>query len=250
MKQYILSAAAILFMSNAIAQDNSGTIVYEQTVKLDFKAHPELEAFADMMPKIPSAKRTLYYTPDITLYKSEKAPEEVTNQVSGSNTQMDIKMDMPEETVYRDMKAGVSYEQKEFMGREFLVTGDVKQQSWKMTGKQKEISGYPCNEAMLVQGKDTMTAWFTPAIPVAAGPSTLGNLPGMILEANMAGMLELKAISITPGAIDKSLLVKPKGGKKISKEDFEKMVAEKTKEMDEATGGNGDGVRIRIERGN
>lgn len=247
MKHIILAAATLLAVTNATAQDNTGTIVYEQTIKFDFDSHPELKQFAAMMPEQQSDKQILYYTPDATIYKSQSKPKEVENSVSGNSMQVKIQMDSRQEIVYKDLKAGISYEQKEFMGRQFLVTGNIKQQSWKMTGKQQEISGYPCQEATMIIDKDTVWAWFTPAIPVATGPSSFGNLPGMILEARIGKMVVIKAVSITPGKVDMAQLVKPKSGKKVSHEEYEKIVAAKTKEMQEQFGGSGKSIIIRTD---
>lgn len=247
MKPILILAASLLTIT-ARAQDNTGTIEYEQTIKMDFSRTPELAAFAEMIPKQMSDKRIMYYTQDVTLYKSEKKPEETTNEINqGNNVRISFDNAMPDEVVYKDLKEGVTYEQKDFMGRQFLVTGDIKQQKWKMTGRQKEILGYPSQEATLQRDKDTIIAWFTPAIPVASGPGSLGNLPGMILEATVSSMIEIKAVSVKPGTVDKALLQKPKGGKKMTEEEFDKLVAEKTKEM-QAQYGGGDGKQIIIRR--
>lgn len=249
MKQIIGLLAAALLTTQVQAQNNSGTITYEQIITLDFSKHPEMEAFAAMIPKEQRSKKILYYTPTATLYKNGQEEPATTNTTSGGANVM-IKMDMPEEIVFQDITAGKTYEQKEFMGRQFLITGDVAQNKWKMTGRQKEIAGYPCMQATLIEDKDTLNAWFTSAIPVASGPANMAGLPGMILEINNGDEMKIVAVNIQEGAPDKSLMEKPKAGKKISKEEFEKMVTEKTKEMEQANGGDGDRIIIRREISN
>ena len=247
MKQIIALLGATIIASAAMAQDNNGTIVYTQTIKLNFDDHPELAAFAEMIPKEQSSKKVLYYTPTESLYKDVPKEKEAENNVSNGNG-VHIKMDFegPAEIIYKDLAKEEIIEQKEFMGRQFLITGDMKEMKWKMTGRQKEILNMPAQEAMMVMDKDTVLAWFTPTIPVKSGPSSLGNLPGMILEVHVGTMVEMKATAIIH-SVEKDQLVKPKGGKKISQKDFDAIVEEKTKEMQESMGG-GDGKQIIIRR--
>ncbi len=50
----------------------------------------------------------------------------------------------------------------------------------------KRILGYLCMEATTTNKKgEPILVWYTPQIPVPAGPDTLMNLPGMVLEADI-----------------------------------------------------------------
>lgn len=247
MKQIIASVGLALITCGAAAQDNSGTIIYTQTIRLNFDDRPEMAAFADMIPKEQSSKKLLCYSPQASLYKDVPKEKETENSVSSGNG-IHIKMDFdsPSEIVYKDLINNETIEQKEFMGRQFLIIGDMKEIKWKMTGRQKRILEFPAQEAVTIQDKDTITAWFSPAIPVKSGPSSLGNLPGMILEVYIGSMLELKATAILHNEADKNQLVKPKGGKKMTRKEFEAMVEAKTKEMN--IGGGGDGRQVIIHR--
>jgi NAD-dependent dihydropyrimidine dehydrogenase PreA subunit len=115
-----------------------------------------------------------------------------------------------------------------------------------LTGKQKTILGMPCQQALLKKDKDTVEAWFTPAIPVSAGPMGLAGLPGMILEATQRNV-SFVATAFTPGTADAALIVKPKEGKKVTGEEYDKIVEKKTKEMADEYGGNGN-VIIKVNR--
>lgn len=246
MKQIIALLGAALITSAAVAQDNTGTIIYTQTIRLNFDDRPELAAFADMIPKEQSSKKLLYYSPQASLYKDAPKEKEAENNVSNGNG-VHIKMDFdaPSEIVYTDLIKNETIEQKEFMGRQFLISGDAKDLKWKITGRQKKILEFPAQEAITVHDKDTITAWFTPTIPVKSGPSSLGNLPGMILEVYMGNMVELKATAVIHNEVDKTQLVKPKGGKKMNRNQFEAMVEAKNKEMNI---GGGDGKQVIIHR--
>ena len=54
--------------------------------------------------------------------------------------------------------------------------------SWTITGSKKTISGYETQLATCVFRGRSYEAWFTPSIPISAGPSLFGGLPGLILE--------------------------------------------------------------------
>lgn len=57
---------------------------------------------------------------------------------------------------------------------------------WTFGDDQKEICGYPCQEAKTSYGGREWTVWFAPSIPSNAGPWKLGGLPGLIMEAQDA----------------------------------------------------------------
>lgn len=222
------------------AQEKSGTIIYEEVISLDIKLEGDMAQFAAMLPKESKTKKELQYTPEASIYsvvKSDKGEQSMnTNGMS-----VMIKADEPNEVTYTDLAAGKMYQQKEFMGRKFLITGDAKSPEWKMTGQQKELLGYPCQEAKTITDKDTITAWFTPAITTASGPNGLGKLPGMILEVLINDDVHITAINVE-GNIDESKFTKPKGGKKVTSKEYKAIVNEKTKEMQELHGGSGNKI--------
>jgi GLPGLI family protein len=115
-----------------------------------------------------------------------------------------------------------------------------------MTGNQKKILDYTCNEAVRQDGDKKITAWFTSAIPLSSGPAQYGGLPGMIMEVNVNDdELSMTAVDLSFTSVDKKLLVKPTEGKKVTEAEFRQIVDEKTKEMQEQNGGNGN-VIIRM----
>lgn len=83
-----------------------------------------------------------------------------------------------------------------------------------------------------------VTAWFTPQIPVKNGPGEYGGLPGLILELNVhRTTLLCSKIVLNPKDAEK---IEPlTKGKEVSREEFNKIVKEKTDEMRENwRGGN------------
>jgi GLPGLI family protein len=85
-----------------------------------------------------------------------------------------------------------------------------------------------------------ITVWFTPAIPVPAGPDFQGQLPGLILQIDINDSPAYKAIEVSP-KVDVASIKEPKRGKKITAEDFEK---EREKTMQEMMRNGGGRIRI------
>jgi GLPGLI family protein len=137
-------------------------------------------------------------------------------------------------------------QQKDFMGRKFLVTSEISKSDWKMTGQQKTILGYPCQQATIMKDSEQVVAWFTPAIPVSTGPDEAGGLPGLILSLSIGKVYAIDAVSVELTEFDKKILTKPTEGKKMNKEQFEAIVKEKRKEIEGEGGGKGN-VIIRVQ---
>jgi len=134
---------------------------------------------------------------------------------------------------------GRKVEQREFATKRYLVTDSVQKQNWKLTGESKTILGYACQQALTTRvGKRRMmtmengnmtskemadtsqvTVWFTPAIPVSAGPDFEGQLPGLILEIDINGTPTYKATEVS-SKVNIASIKEPRGGKKITEADF------------------------------
>ncbi|HSN50152.1 MAG TPA: GLPGLI family protein, partial [Bacteroidales bacterium] len=225
-------------------------VTYEEKMKLDIKLEGESAQYADMIPKERTEKKLLYFTPEVSVYQGEKGkqqPETVEQEEGGPMVQ--IRIEQSEDKVYRDLKANKKIEQRDFMTRLFLIESDAGNTDWKMTGEQKTILNFPCQAASTVKNGDTIRVWFTSAIPVPTGPRNFGNLPGLILSVDVNnGNQTLTATSVEFMTPDKSLMQKPKEGKKVTAEQFKKIVDEKMKEMGAEGEGNGANVVIKINR--
>lgn len=66
--------------------------------------------------------------------------------------------------------------------KNFLVTDQINY-SWKITNETKQIQNFTCYKATTAFRGNTFEAWFTPDIPINAGPWKWYGLPGLILEA-------------------------------------------------------------------
>jgi GLPGLI family protein len=205
-----------------------------------------MKAMLGDLPTENSTQQQLLFTENHSLFEAIKK-DDSEKKIEEDGRRIEIRMDAPDEKTWCDFKNQRMVEQKEFMGKKFLIDSAFTKTEWKLTGKQKTILNYPCQQAMKIEKKDTCYAWFTPNIPVSGGPMSLHGLPGMILEASaMGGKLLITAQRADMNAPDEKLLAKPKEGKKVSRKEFTKIVAEKTKEMQEQYGGKGN-VIIKME---
>jgi len=248
MKSLLLSATFILFWTLLSGQNNgtdgitSGKITFEEKIKLEIKLEGDASQFASMLPKERKAEKILLFNTESTLFEdgvnvSDEMTQEhaqgVVVRISGSG----------QNKLYTDLKANKVLDQRDFMNRMFIVEKEISEASWKVTGNQKEILGYTCMEALKQDTAGNKTiVWFTPAINIKSGPSGLGNLPGMILEADINnGSRTYTAKSVESLSQRDIKIEKPKDGKKVTESEYKTIVAEKMKEMGMEQGDSGTG---------
>ena len=76
MKKTVLLIGLMLAGYLSFSQDNtSGTIVYEQTIKMEIKMEGEAAQFAAMMPKERKSAKVLYFNGQQSLYENKKATD-------------------------------------------------------------------------------------------------------------------------------------------------------------------------------
>jgi GLPGLI family protein len=86
----------------------------------------------------------------------------------------------------------------------------------------------------------TITAWYTPEIPVNQGPESYWGLPGLILEVN-DGKTVILCSKVVLNAKEKAEIKAPTNGKVISQKDYDETVVKKMQEMREMNQGQGRG---------
>jgi GLPGLI family protein len=133
---------------------------------------------------------------------------------------------------YVNYQDGTIAEAREFMGRDFLINGEQPTYAWRLTGEQSEFLGYAVQGATAEHEGANVKAWFTPQIPVSAGPGGFSGLPGMILvvsiddEQTVYSATEVSLEAPADGAIRA-----PEDGSEVSRAEYEEIVAEKLEEL-------------------
>lgn len=282
MKTYTKSIIAFVFMLiNAMlyAQDFQGVATYKTSMKMDFKmdsvGHSQgidkemQEKLNAMLQKQFQKEYTLTFTPYESVYKQEEKLEAPTPQ-SGGMTVM-VMGGSQSATLYKNSKEKRFAHEQEIMGKKFLVKDELENKEWKLENETKFIGQYTCYKATrtievekmssislnsdeskepeVAKEEVTVTAWYTPEVPVNAGPGMYWGLPGLILEVN-DGSQTIVCSKIVLNPKNKVKIKEPTKGKKVTSAKFQEIMKKKSKEMMERYRGNGrddgDGIRIEI----
>jgi GLPGLI family protein len=254
----------ILFLLCSIAisaQEFQGIATYKTQRKLDIKLDStKVRGMQDeimaMLKKQFEKTYLLTFNKEESSYKEDEslAPPSV-----GGNAVMIMSMDGSGE-LYKNIKTQRYAKQSDLFGKTFLVQDSIKTLSWNLQSDTKNIGTYTCFKATLerevVSDLDgskemqTVTAWYTPQIPVSNGPEEFQGLPGLILELSYDSQIILcSKISLNPS---KQIVIKqPTNGKSVTQLEFDAIMTKKMKEMESQYGRNDDGDNsFTIEIGN
>lgn len=261
----IIAAIVLQLLNTAMAQDNKplkqGRVVYEQLLKggktsVTINGNPQSFDRPDRIQRM-----EVLFTEEQSLRRqleTEDRPE-AEMAVAGMGTSVGsirVSSFMPEATIWHNFTEARKVEQREAVGKKYLVHDSLTKYTWKLTGESKTILGYTCQKAttqstvkgynmQMQDGQfkrtvriDTIevTVWFAPAITVPAGPDYQGQLPGMILETESRnGSVVVTAVEISD-KMKASDIKEPKTGKKITQAAFTKEVDAMQQQMMERSG--------------
>lgn len=163
-------------------------------------------------------------------------------------------------TKYKNLKDKVILSETDLMDKPFLVSEKFPEYNWQIQSDTKTIGTYVCQKAQLIipvsaeeraeyeaelkekESKSTnlltleepkdkvITAWYAAEIPISNGPEDYWGLPGLILEVN-DGTTIMLCSKIVLNPKEKFQIKKPKKGKPITREAFEKLSEEKLESM-------------------
>lgn len=167
-------------------------------------------------------------------------------------------------SIYKNLKSKEMIEDVEQFSKRFRVMEAMDQPKWEMGTETKKIGQYTCYKATMVKVDNTIdwgsifsrrrntkkkdstktatekdavkmvavTAWYTPQIPVSSGPGVYFGLPGLILEIN-EGRTTMLCTEIALNPSEAVEIKRPTKGKEVNREDYNKIVKEKTAELKE-----------------
>ena len=217
-----------------------GHIEYEEVmaIQIDIDELPEeVRQFADLIPKERRSNMVLHFTSDESLYEaSNQAVESESNpfgQEGGPRGGMRMMGAMGVTYMNIAEDKGVRFE--DMMGKKFLIELPAEKTAWKLSNAQKEIAGYLCMKATTTVDSTEVTAWFAPQLPVPTGPRGANDLPGVILEMEMAverGYLTITAQSVRIEPLEEPIKA-PKKGEKVTEDEFRETMRARFEEMRE-----------------
>ncbi|MBS7252854.1 GLPGLI family protein [Flavobacterium branchiicola] len=248
---------------------------------------PEMQKnMEERMKKMLEKTFILNFDKSASIYKEEEKLETPGQQGGGMRVMMNSFMGGGG-TFYKDVKSKTYTVDKEFMGKEFLVIDSLPKLNWKLEAETKQIGGYNCYKATAVKEASktdfrnfrpknnddkkeevkktsgetktnfednfempkeiTVTAWYSPEIPVNQGPENYWGLPGLILEIS-DGKTTILCSKIVLNAKDKVEIKPSKKGKVISQKDYDDTVIKKMEEFREMNRGRVGGQAMPIGR--
>jgi GLPGLI family protein len=169
--------------------------------------------------------------------------------------------------LYKNLQEKRYAHKTEIQGKVFLVKDKIKEHDWELTSETKNIGNYTCYKATYsfestetkvnfidgdskeqkVKQKKTITAWYTPQIPISNGPENYHGLPGLILEINDGKkVMVCTEIQINPKKTIK--ITEPTKGKKVDQKTFTAIKVKKQKELMENMKSGidlGNGIKIK-----
>lgn len=255
---------ALLMSSVLMAQDFEGIATYKSQRKVDIKLdstqfNDEMrQQMMAMLKKQFEREYILEFTIDEAIYKqAPKLDNETT--MSGGGMQIVVAGSGDNDILYTNTSENRMANQNEMFGKVFLIKDALETHDWKMEKESKNIGEYTCFKAtyedtrtvrMVSSGDEaensdesteeafTVTAWYTPQIPVQHGPGEYNGLPGLILEVSDGTETILcSKVVINP---NKGVDIKePDNGKVVTQEEYREIVDKKMEEMNEQFEGEG-----------
>ncbi len=263
------------------AQDFQGVATYKTQRKLDIKIDStqvgggEMQKqIMDMLKKEFQKTYILSFDKNTSIYKEDEALA----APSAGGAMMVVSSLGGSGTLFKDIKNQSFTNQLETFGKQFVIKDRLKPIKWVLHSETKNIGNYTCYKATYTKeieemsmmtfssseddnkGEDsnellemkttTVTAWYTPQIPVSNGPESYQGLPGLILEVN-DGELTILCSKITLNPKKTLEIAEPKKGKEVTQQEYDDIMEKKMEEMSEQCRGRGadeNAIEIRIGR--
>ena len=266
------------FQGSATYESKTSTADFKSRFEGNKDITPEMQKMIEeRMKKMFEKTFILNFDKSASIYKEE---EKLDAPGQGGGMRMMSSMMGGGGTYYKNVKSKSYTVDKEFMGKEFLIKDSLPNLKWKMESETRVIGGYNCFKATAIrpanksdfrnlrpkkeekdaaknEDKDkktnfmegmempkdiSITAWYSPEIPVNQGPEGYWGLPGLILEVN-DGKTTVLCSKIVLNPKEKADIKAPTNGKAISQKEFDQTVIDKMKEMSEMNQGQGQGGR-------
>jgi GLPGLI family protein len=266
MKKIILTFSIGMVAFSAYSQQKQGRVLYERTAQIEMHMMGAIanDEMAQMMPRSHKDKLEVLFNNDQSLRRAvEEEQPEVLSTASGEATMaVSFTVMGNSDVTYSNFTTQQVIAQREFGAKNYIVTDSLTKLNWKLTGKTSTILNYPCQQAVAqrigkrtstsiengqlknVEVADTanITAWFTPSIPVPAGPEFDGQLPGLILGIDINdGRIVYTATEISE-KVELAAIKAPSKGKKVTNAAFNQ---ERDKIMAEMNRNGGGMMRTR-----
>ncbi|WP_179020987.1 GLPGLI family protein [Winogradskyella forsetii] len=243
------------------AQDFQGVATYKTQRKIEIKMDSTKVNDAMQSQMMEMMKKQFQKTYNLTFDKSSsiyQQEEELSKpQVGGGDLIVSFGGGGGSDIFYKNVQTHNYIDQKETMGKKFLIKDSISNIEWQLQSETKHIGDYLCFKATYIKQvpkinlnfnsnsnqeeeeenekepemeERTVTAWYTPQIPVSNGPAKYQGLPGLILEIH-DGKLTIICSKIVINPEDKIEIEAPTKGKEVSQKEYDEIMEKKAKEM-------------------
>lgn len=228
-----------------------GVVTYDRATRTALELPPQvMERIGDQIPGETFESLVLLFSPDESVMIP--APESDGEEASVPEARGDegmarrfrgmidrMRRTSPERSdqerlmvAHTDFATGTTFENRTFMGRTFLIEGTRPDIAWRLTGEQSEFAGHMVMKALATIDSTEVEAWFTPQIPIPAGPGEYGGLPGLILSLSVDnGRVLYSATAVRMAPVDEGAIRPPTQGDEVSREEYERIVAERLEDL-------------------
>lgn len=264
MKKILTAFCVLSAFYSAEAQQMEGKVVYERTTQLQLRVQGMGDEAERMIPRSRTDKLEVLFGNNQSLRRAVEDDTPEPSSFEGNGMVIRTFGGGADDVIYNNFAQGVQIDQREFGGKTYVIADSIKKLDWKLTGETKSILGYNCQKAVAFRyGKRSMVemnngkmerrevndtsaivVWFTPSVPVPVAPEFQGQLPGLILEADInKGNIVYKAVEVAP-KVNLALIREPKSGKRVTQEEFAKEREKVLQDMQRNGGGAGRTIRI------
>ncbi len=253
---------ALMAVLPLVVTAQSGMVRYDQATRFDFELPPGMPRNASFMANLPKASvkpMQLLFTEAATLF-AEATAGAGDGAKAGESRTLDVRVIVGDASIAReitpemmqmgramgflgggakdavagaftDLTDGSYVEVREFLGRTFRIPEERPAFAWKLTGEAASFLGHPVYQAIATQDSTTIEAWFTPDIPVPAGPAQYGGLPGLILTLAVDSNRVVYTATVIDLTTPVGAIKAPSEGSKVTRAEYDKVVAEKQAEL-------------------
>lgn len=267
MKQILVIFLAAVSISLS-AQTKEGTIIYER--KMNMHRNMPNEQLKAMIPEFRTSKHMLLFSDSSSIYKI--VPEDEAPDPFGGNSggMVVIRTGGPGDNgeLFKDFTTGKSIQLTELGAKQYIIEDSILKQRWKLSDETKTIAGHVCQKATTKQMQriagarvmtftggsshtDTTTklnnspqtkeidviAWYATDIISPVGPENNGGLPGVILELDINDKQTVFTAVDIKNTVNKKDIKEPRKGKKVTRDEFNKLQMEMMQNMQMPAGG-------------
>lgn len=244
---------SVLAIQTVFAQE-TGVITYEVKINRHRMLPKEMEGRKAMIPEFQTSKQQLFFNANESIYKPliEDEEQDMTASSHGGGGVV-MRFQQMNEEIYFNPGESKGLTNREFNGKQYLITDSLVVAPWKFGEETKTIMGYECKQAYYTTTEEArsfrvtgsgpptpetrtvtrdITAWYTDKIRPSLGPDRYYSLPGTILAIDVNnGERVIVATKIELRPLKKNELKEPTKGEVVTQKQFRKLMDEQMQRM-------------------